>query len=174
MKKSRILCLVNEAIYLLNLIFAAALALWLSSDINEAKSQTAGSTGTESIGIALGAAIAAVLLVLLLIYIAYSLIPLIFKTIEIFVPKRPLSIICSVFDAITFLAMAIMAISLITGDAEIGAVLIFSALTLLYAASFTVNIISCGAITAEQLCLDADGDTDDIDADDAEIAAESN
>ena len=52
MKKSKLLGLITEVLYLLNLIASIVLAVYLKLEIDEAKMQT--SEGSEAIGIALG------------------------------------------------------------------------------------------------------------------------
>ena len=148
MKRYKLFSIITEGIYLLNLIAAVIFSICLNAEINEAKMQN--TEGTESIGIALGAAILAVLLIFALIYTVYSLLPLLFKAVGIFVPKIAFPIICMVFDTVSFIAATILFISVIVGEGTVGGLVIFLIPSLLFTAAFVLNLLTCKAINKEK------------------------
>ena len=161
-KRSKLLSIVTEGIYLLNVIAAVIFSICLNAEINEAKMQN--TEGTESIGIALGVAILAVLLIFALIYVVYSLLPLLFKTVGIFVPKIAFPIICMVFDTVSFIAATILFISVIVGEGTVGGLIIFLIPSLLFAAAFVLNLLTCKAIGKENIEATPEADTEEITA----------
>jgi hypothetical protein len=148
MKKSKLLGLITEVLYLLNLIASIVLAVYLKLEIDEAKMQT--SEGTEAIGTALGAAILAVLLIFTLIYVIYSFLPLLFKTLQLMFSKKGFCVACMVFDTISFLGAATVFVSLVMGEGTLGGLVIFLIPASLFAAAFVLNLLTYKAIGTEE------------------------
>lgn len=152
MKKARILTAITEILYLIPVVLGIVLAssLWKSANQTTTGNEEFG----ESLGIALGAAISAVLLVVVLIYLFIAVLPLIVKTVQLFVPKSFLSIICMVFDCITFLIHAALTVVAITDIDGVGSIIAFAALTAVSVAAFVLNLLTRRAIE--------DGEIDDF------------
>jgi hypothetical protein len=144
MKKARILAAISEILYLIPVILGIVLAISLHKSANQ--SATGNEEFGEALGIALGAAIAAVLLVVVFIYLFVAVLLLIVKTVQLFVPRSFLSIICIVFDCITFIIHAALTVVAITDFDGVGSIIIFAALTAISVAAFVLNLLTRRAI----------------------------
>ena len=148
MKKSKLFGLITEVIYLLNLTAAIVFAIYLKLELSDVKMQDA--EGNGSIGIAIGAAILALILILTLIYTVYSLLPLLFKSLQLMIPKKGFSVTCIVFDVISFLGASVAFVSIVVGEGTLGGLIIFLIPALLFAAAFVLNLLTYKAIDSEE------------------------
>ena len=149
MKKSRILAIITDVLYLIPVVLAFIFSNSLKATAN------AGASGNEklgeAIGIALTSAIAMVLYIVVLFYLVIVAMPALSKTVQIFVPRRFLSNICIVFDCITFVIHALLTVTAILNNNGTESIIIFGGFTLISIAAFVLNIITKKAIDDDEM-----------------------
>ena len=164
MKKSKIFGLITEAIYLIAFIASLALAFSLKVSLDAAREQNAEQAG-EAIGIALSAAVILILMILVLIYAVFTALPLIFKTVQLFVPKRPFSIVCMIFDVASFAIFVLLLVSSITSDFNAATLAVSCAGALLFVAAFVLNLFTYRALDDEEVDQMLDDMIDSVELD---------
>ena len=148
MKKSRILAMITEILYLVPVVLAVIFMKSLKAATETAQAST--DLG-ESIGMALTTAISLLLYVIVLLYLVIAAMPLLGKTVQIIAPRMFLSNLCIVFDCITFVIHAALTVFAVLKGSGTTAIAIFGGFTAISIAAFVLNIITKKVIDDEEM-----------------------
>ncbi len=139
MNKHKKLCLFTLFCYVLFAILAIALIVVCAVGIGSVPEDN------DDLGVGLGAAILLIVLIFTAIYAALSLIPIALKLLQLRHARRGFPIACMLFD-LAYLFVHTALLVNVCQNSELGAAVLFAALSLLSAATLVTNFLSIKAL----------------------------